>query len=71
MSVNSNEIKVVDESAPVGNIEAKLEKSATKALEQIDRKQYVNEMKHEGISSFLKIGIAFHKKQVKLTSATE
>ncbi len=65
------ELKVVDESVPAGSLEEKLERSAAEALEQIDRKQYVNEMKQEGISSFLKIGIAFHKKQVKLKSATE
>ncbi len=65
------ELKVVDESVPAGSIEEKLEKSAAEALDQIDRKQYVNEMKQEGISSFLKIGIAFHKKQVTLKSAAE
>ena len=42
---------------------------AEEALEQIDQKKYFTIMKQEGINKFLKIGIVFHKKQVKLVSA--
>ncbi|MDD7113689.1 MAG: PD-(D/E)XK nuclease domain-containing protein [Lachnospiraceae bacterium] len=46
-----------------------LEIKAEEALEQIDQKKYFTIMKQEGINKFLKIGIVFHKKQVKLVSA--
>lgn len=49
-------------------MEKELEKSAQEALNQINRKQYITAMKQEEIRSFFKIGVSFHKKQVKLVS---
>lgn len=65
------ELKVIKNDVPENHIEAELDKSANDALNQIDSKQYVTVMKQEGITSFLKIGVSFHKKHVKLTSKTE
>ena len=52
-------------------IETELKTSAKDARNQIDRKQYITDMKQEGIRKFLKIGIAFHKKQVQMVSEIE
>ena len=38
------------------------------ALNQINEKEYITNMKNEGITSFMKIGIAFYKKNVEITS---
>ena len=65
------ELKVLKEDVAEGQIERELEKSAQDALNQIERKQYVTEMKQEGITHFFKVGVAFYKKHVKLASKTE
>lgn len=65
------ELKVLSENVADARIEMELENSANNALAQIERKQYVTAMKQEGIKQFLKIGISFYKKHVKLVSATE
>ena len=62
------ELKVIKNDVSENRVEEELEKKAEEALEQIDQKRYITTMKQEGISKFLKIGIAFHKKQVKLVS---
>ncbi len=65
------ELKVIKEDVPDNKIEAELDKSADEALNQIDKKQYVTAMKREGITEFIKIGISFHKKQIRLKSKKE
>lgn len=65
------ELKVLKEDVSENRIESELEKSAKDALGQIERKQYVTEMKQEGIIHFFKVGVSFYKKHVKLTSETE
>lgn len=55
----------------VQNIDKELEASAKEALEQIDRQQYINVMKQEGITHFFKVGVSFYKKHVKLLSENE
>ena len=52
-------------------IDTELEASAKESLAQIERRQYVTAMKHEGITHFFKIGGSFCKKRVKLLSDTE
>lgn len=51
--------------------EKKLESLADIALKQIDKKQYKQQMQLEGVNKFLKIGVAFYKKQVKIISEIE
>lgn len=65
------ELKVIKGSLSEEQTEVQLEQSAHDALDQIDRKKYLTAMKQEGITQFIKIGIAFHKKHVKLVSKTE
>ncbi len=65
------ELKVLKEGISESNLENLLDKSADEALHQIDDKQYVTSMKQDGIQQFLKIGIAFYKKHIKLKSETE
>lgn len=65
------ELKVLKKDIAKGQVETELEKSADTALRQIDEKQYVATMKQDGIEHFLKIGIAFYKKQVRLLSRSE
>ena len=65
------ELKVLQNNIPEQEIEVLLENSAKEALEQIEEKEYLTAMKREGITSFLKIGISFYKKMVKLASKTE
>lgn len=65
------ELKVLKEDVAEDRIDAELEKSANEALEQIEKKQYVTAMEQEGITRFLKIGVSFYKKHVKLTSQTQ
>ena len=43
-----------------------IEKRAQKALKQIDEKKYDTKLKARGIKNILKIGIAFHGKEVKV-----
>ena len=62
------EIKVSKES---DYSEKKLESLADIALKQIDEKQYKQQMQLEGVNKFLKIGVAFYKKQVKIISEIE
>lgn len=65
------ELKVIKEDVSEDNIDDALVKSANIALEQIDKKQYITEMKREGVSKFLKIGVAFHKKHVQVVYSEE
>ncbi len=43
-----------------------MEKRAQKALKQIDEKKYDTKLKARGIKNILKIGVAFHGKEVKV-----
>ena len=43
-----------------------MEEKAQKALKQIDEKKYYTKLKARGIKNILKIGIAFHGKEVKV-----
>lgn len=65
------ELKVLKEDVAEDRIDAELEKSAQDALKQIEKKQYITEMKQEGITHFFLVGVSFYKKHVKLTSQTE
>lgn len=65
------ELKVVDENVLEENIAAELQKSAAKALEQIERKQYITQMRRDGITKFMKIGVSFYKKHVEIVYAEE
>ena len=65
------EIKTLKSISEGNDIDQKLLQSAQTALNQIEEKQYVTEMKKQGISHFLKIGIALYKKQIKLLSKSE
>lgn len=65
------ELKVMNKDVSEEMIETELKTSAKDARNQIDRKQYITDMKQEGIRKFLKIGIAFHKKQVQMVSEIE
>lgn len=65
------ELKVINENVAEDNIEETLLKSANTALKQIDKKQYITEMRREGVSKFLKIGVAFHKKHVQVVYSEE
>lgn len=57
------EIKVINDS---DCSEDKLESMAKRALKQIGDMHYEQQMKANGITRFFKIGVAFHKKHVKL-----
>lgn len=65
------ELKVVRHGISEEHIEADLEKSALDALKQIDQKEYASVMRQEGVTQFMKLGISFYKKHVKLISKTE
>lgn len=65
------ELKVLKTDVNKENLDTELEKFADITLKQIDSKQYITLMKNEGISKFIKIGIAFYKKSVKLKSEME
>lgn len=65
------ELKVLKENVAEERIDVELERAANDALDQIERKQYVTAMRQEGIPRFLKIGVAFYKKHVKLKSQSE
>ncbi len=65
------ELKIAEKDISESNIDAELDKMANVALNQIDDKQYTVDMKQQGITKFLKIGIAFYKKHIMLKSKTE
>ena len=65
------ELKVIKEDVAENSIEDALVKSANVALEQIDKKQYITEMKRAGVTKFLKIGVSFYKKHVHVVYAEE
>ena len=46
--------------------EARLEREAAKALEQIDNQQYITEMQNDGITEIIKYGAAFSGKMAKV-----
>ena len=50
---------------------AGLAKEAQEALEQIEEKAYVNDLKREGYGHILKYGIAFHKKSCEVAMVSE
>ena len=47
-------------------VKKEMEDKAQKALKQIDEKKYDTKLKARGIKNILKIGIAFHGKEVKI-----
>ena len=51
-----------------GEDSSSLDKLAKKALDQIEKKKYDEEMKLDGVSKIIKVGIAFFNKNVKLES---
>ena len=59
------ELKVVKEDVKESNLEEELRKQADEALKQIEEKQYIANMQQEGITQFMKIGVAFYKKHVQ------
>ncbi len=65
------ELKVLRDGVDESHIDSELEALAREALEQIERQQYITAMKQQGVSHFLKIGVSFYKKHVKLISETE
>ena len=65
------ELKVLSANVKEENLDAELGDFASIALKQIDEKQYISQMRKKGIKKFLKIGIAFYKKHVKLQSQIE
>ena len=44
--------------------EDKMEEMALKALEQIEQKEYYNDMKKRGVTNIFKYGIAFNNKKI-------
>ena len=65
------ELKVLQEDVRDDRIPDALEQAAGEALDQIERKAYDTAMRQEGVTSFLKIGGAFYKKQVRIQSRME
>ncbi len=65
------ELKVLKDNIADAQINTELEKTAMEALNQIEHQKYITAMKQEGITQFMKIGAAFYKKHVKITSRTE
>lgn len=56
-----------DASSSIEELSAQLQSLSKEALQQIDRQQYAYEMRHCGISSVLKLGIAFYKKTCEIS----
>ncbi len=54
----------------VSSSENELEKTAKQALQQIIDKDYVKELKQQGVQHIIKIGIAFAGKQIKVVSGS-
>ena len=50
----------------ISKTKKEMEDKAQKALKQIDEKKYDTKLKARGIKNILKIGIAFHGKEVKI-----
>lgn len=65
------ELKVVKEQIDEDQLDTQLDRSAHAALNQIDQKLYTTDMRRDGITHFLKIGIAFYKKSAKLAYQIE
>lgn len=65
------ELKVLKDGVAEERIDSDLERAAQDALAQIEEKEYVTEMKRDGITHFFKLGAAFYKKHVKVLSQTE
>lgn len=65
------ELKVLKGDVKEESIESELDKKASLALEQIEKMHYDINMKEEGIRGFLKIGVAFYKKHVRVKSVVE
>lgn len=65
------ELKVISENQSEENITEKLQKSAAEALQQIEQKKYITQMRRDGITKFIKIGVSFYKKNVEIAYAEE
>ncbi len=65
------ELKVLRNGIAEEHVERELERSAEEALAQIEKRNYENSMRQDGIVHFLKIGISFYKKRVRLVSSTD
>ena len=61
------ELKVPQEKIEDTQVTEKLEQLSRQAIDQIETKQYAMEMQQEGIRRIIKIGVAFYKKQVKVS----
>ena len=61
------ELKVPQEKVEDIQVTEKLEQLSRQAIDQIETKQYSMEMQQEGIGEIIKIGVAFYKKQVKVS----
>ena len=60
------ELKVPQEKLDENRVEECLEKLCQQAIAQMEAKQYATELKQEGITRVMKIGVAFYKKRVKV-----
>ncbi len=65
------ELKVPNETIANERIEERLKELSEAAIRQIDDREYVREMKKDGVERIMKIGIAFYKKQVRLAWGME
>ncbi len=54
-----------------GEDESSVDKLAKKALDRIEKKRYDEEVKLDGVSKIIKVGIAFFNKNVKLESKND
>jgi len=60
------ELKVPQEKPEESRVEECLEMLCKQALDQMEAKHYAAELKQEGVTRIMKIGVAFYKKQVKV-----
>lgn len=65
------ELKVLRDDVKEERLDEELDKYANLALAQIEEKHYDTSMKEDGIKKFLKIGVVFYKKNVRLKSVIE
>ena len=65
------ELKVLKNDVREEKLEEELDRYADLALTQINEKLYDIDMKEDGILEFLKIGVAFYKKNVRIKSVLE
>ena len=60
------ELKVPKEKLDENRVEECLEKLCKQAIAQMEAKQYAEELKQEGVTRIMKIGVSFYKKRVKV-----